>query len=69
MVTTLDSWGTTLWRLQAVTNPWLPLVGLSGAIVFGSYLLMNLMIAELLARFEGALAEVKETPESSTRAR
>ena len=30
---------------------------------------MNLMIAELLARFEGALAEVKETPESSTRAR
>ena len=64
VVTTLDGWAEPLWRVQRVTNAWLPLAIFTVVILVGSYLIVNLLIAEMLTRFQASHAEL----ESSTKA-
>ena len=52
VVTTLSGWSAPLWRVQRVTNSWLPLAIFTGVILCGSYLIINLLIAEMLTRFQ-----------------
>ena len=51
VVTTLSGWSAPLWRVQRVTNGWLPFAIFTGVILCGSYLIISLLIAELLTRY------------------
>ena len=59
---------TPLWRAQRVTNSWLPLAIFSLVILIGSYLIINLLIAEMLTRFQQSVAELERDRQEAWRA-
>jgi len=60
VVTTLSGWSAPLWRVQRVTNGWLPFAIFTGVILCGSYLIISLLIAELLTRFQTSVEQHRE---------
>ena len=61
VVTTLHGWAKPLWRVQRVTNAeGCRSRSFSVVILVGSYLIINLLIAEMLTRFQASHAELGE---------
>ena len=65
VVTTVSGWSAPLWRVQRVTNGWLPFAIFTGVILCGSYLIISLLIAELLTRFQHSVEQHREDEEAA----
>ena len=60
VVTTLDDWAAIMWRVQRVTNSWLPLLIFVTVVLAGTCMIFNLLIAEMLTRFQAAIEAAKD---------